>query len=242
ARLEERLAAQQAEIERLRARLEELEGRAGKAPPKGMPGLKPGAAAPAGEKKKRKRRERVFFRRRMAPTERVEHAVERCPDCDVALAGGSVKRTREVIELALAPVRVVEHAFIERVCPACARRLTPGEGVLDGETLGRQRLGVGLAATVATLREVGRLPFDTIRWYLATFHGLAVGAGELVEVVHKVAKAGAGAVAAVRERIRASPVVHADETGWREDGANGYVWTYSTPTERYFVRGGRNKE
>ena len=26
-------------------------------------------------------------------------------------------------------------------------------------------------------------------------------------------------------RIRASPVVHADETGWREDGANGYVWT-----------------
>src|SRR5581483_6841443 len=167
---------------------------------------------------------------------------ERCPDCDVALAGGSVKRTREVIELAFAPVRVVEHAFIERVCPACARRLTPGEGVLDGETLGRQRLGVGLAATVATLREVGRLPFDTIRWYLATFHGLAVGAGELVEVVHKVAKAGAGAVAAIRERIRASPVVHADETGWREDGANGYVWTYSTPTERYFVRGGRNKE
>src|SRR5688572_4104572 len=46
---------------------------------------------------------------------------------------------------------------------------------------------------------------------------------------------------AVREWERASPVVHADETGWREDGVNGYVWTFSTPTERYFVRRGRDK-
>ena len=38
------------------------------------------------------------------------------------------------------------------------------------------------------------------------------------------------------------PMVHADETGWRQDGLNGYVWTFSTPTERYFLRRGRNKE
>ena len=37
------------------------------------------------------------------------------------------------------------------------------------------------------------------------------------------------------------PVVHADETGWREDGHNGYVWTFSTPTERYFLRRGRSQ-
>ena len=32
----------------------------------------------------------------------------------------------------------------------------------------------------------------------------------------------------------AVPVVHADETGWCEDCHNGYVWTFSTPTQRYF--------
>ena len=31
----------------------------------------------------------------------------------------------------------------------------------------------------------------------------------------------------------ASPVVHADETGWRQNGENGYVWTYSTLTGRF---------
>ena len=43
-------------------------------------------------------------------------------------------------------------------------------------------------------------------------------------------------MAAILDRIRASPVVYADETGWRQHNANGYVWTFSTPTERYFLR------
>lgn len=36
-------------------------------------------------------------------------------------------------------------------------------------------------------------------------------------------------------------MVHADETGLREDGVNGYLWSFSTPTERYFVRGRRDR-
>ncbi len=48
-------------------------------------------------------------------------------------------------------------------------------------------------------------------------------------------------VAEIQAAIRASPVVHADETGLRENGHNGYVWTFSTPDQRYFVRGSRAK-
>ena len=61
-------------------------------------------------------------------------------------------------------------------------------------------------------------------------------------MIHGVARQAQSSVAETLERVRASAVVHADETGWRQDGVNGYVWTFSTPTERYFVRGGRNKE
>ena len=60
--------------------------------------------------------------------------------------------------------------------------------------------------------------------------------------VHQVARHGGTAVAETLERIRSSPVVHADETGWRENGVNGYVWTFSTPAERYFLRRGRGGE
>jgi transposase len=35
-------------------------------------------------------------------------------------------------------------------------------------------------------------------------------------------------------QIRARPAVQADETGWREDGENGYIWSMCTPTLRYY--------
>ena len=39
----------------------------------------------------------------------------------------------------------------------------------------------------------------------------------------------------LRQEIRASPVVYGDETGWREDGHNGCLWSFSTPKVRYFL-------
>ena len=65
-------------------------------------------------------------------------------------------------------------------------------------------------------------------------HQLRLSVGAIVSAIHQTAQRAQPAVAAILDRIRASPVVHADETGWRQSGANGYVWTFSTPTERYF--------
>ena len=83
-----------------------------------MPGNKPGAGPrPTGEKRPRKQRFQGFARRRMEPTERVEHAVEVCPDCGTRLSGGWTHRTREVIDIPESAVRVTEHAVIARECP-----------------------------------------------------------------------------------------------------------------------------
>jgi len=166
---------------------------------------------------------------------RVEHAVEVCPDCGIHLAGGWVQRTREVMEILVAPVEVTEHVFITRVCPVCRRRHVP-KAELQDVVVGQQRLGVNLVSLIVTLREEGRLPFRTIQWYLQTVHQLDLSVGALVGAIHGVAHQGQTAVAQVLEGVRASPVVHADESGWRQDGSNGYVWTFSTPTERYFLR------
>jgi len=171
----------------------------------------------------------------------VVHALDHCPECGSALVGGSVHRTREVLEIVPTPVRITEHVFIARQCPLCRRRRVP-KADLGGRVLGRQRLGIGLVSLIATLREEGRWPIGRIQWYLRTVHRLRLSQGAIVGACHQVARQGQAAVAQVREQIRASPYVHADETGWREAGRNGYVWTYSTPTARYFVRRGRNKE
>ena len=106
---------------------------------------------------------------------------------------------------------------------------------------GGQRLGVNLISLIATLREEGRLPIRSVQWYLDTVHQLHLSVGAIVSAIHRTAQRAQPAVAAILDRIRASPVVHADETGWLQSGANGYVWTFSIPTERYFLRRGRGK-
>ena len=84
--------------------------------------------------------------------------------------------------------------------------------------LGQQRLGVNLLSLIATLREEGRLPIRSVQWYLDTVHQLRLSVGAIVSAIHRTAQRAQPAVAAILDRIRASPVVHADETGWRQSG------------------------
>jgi hypothetical protein len=110
---------------------------------------------------------------------------------------------------------------------------------LKKAVVGKQRLGIGLVSLIVTLREVGRLPVRTIQWHLRTMHGLGLSVGTITAASDRIAAAGQAALDRIRTAIRASPVVHLDETGWRQEGVNGYVWTASTPTARYFMRGSR---
>jgi len=208
--------------------------------PRGMPGLKPTEAA-VRDRPPRRKRATGSARRRMQATDRVIHALATCPDCGAPLAGGSVKRTREVIELPPPQVIVTEHVYIERGCPDCGKRCVPSPD-LGAVVRGQGRIGHGLSSLLAVLREEARLPIGMIQRLLATLTGLHLSVGAIVDSVAGVAARAQPVVTGLAETIRASPVVHLDETGWREAGRNGYVWTYSTPQIRLFRYGRRTKD
>ena len=237
------IAGQQTVIAELSARVEELENRN---PPRsrvrGMPGNKPSSKRSRPKRTgPRKKRSEGFARRRMEPTRQETHALESCPECGTGMSGGWAHRSREVIEIPLAQAEVVEQVFVARMCGLCRKRRLP-EDALGESVVGRRRFGVNLLSLIATLREEACLPIRSIQWYLQTVHSLSLSVGAIVEAIHSVAFKARSEVSETLERIRGSAVVYADETGWREDGVNGYVWTFSTPTERYFARRGRSKE
>ena len=232
------IAALEATIARLEQRIRDLEG--GVAPPRRMPGHKPGAASAQGNRPPRAKRTLNLARRCATPDITVIHAVAQCPACGAPLAGGSTKRTREVIELAPQPAVVTHHTSLERCCGTCQRRVTPAVA-LDGLVVGQSRLGVGLVSLIALLREELRLPLAAIQRYLRSVHGLRLSVGGIVGALGQVARAGQAEHARILDTIRASPVIHADETGWREDGVNGFSWTFSTPAACVYTHGGRGK-
>ncbi len=245
--LQATIGEQQALIGRLEVRVRDLEAERDRNDPTSkMPGLKPAATPRRRKSGPPKRRAHGFSRPRGVPTERVEHAAAVCPHCATSLSGGWVAWHKEVLEIPQAPVRVIEHVYLARRCPnrGCRARVAPppASAAELGVAGGRQRLGVGLVSLIAALRAELRLPVGQIQWYLGAVHGLELSTGATVGALQRVAAVGVAAVDQIRAAIRASPVVCADETGLREDGTNGYLWSFSTEWERYVVRGGRNKE
>jgi hypothetical protein len=83
---------------------------------------------------------------------------------------------------------------------------------------------------------VERLPIRLIQERLQRQHNLHLSPGGIIGLLRQVARSGQPTYQLLQAEIRASPVVHADETGWREDGVPGFIWTLSTPTTCLFHR------
>lgn len=221
----------QERVKQLEAELESLRGGGSNSDP---PTLVKANRSAASKKKKRKKRAHGFARKLDLVTARVEHCLEQCPDCRVDLIGRCVVKTRRVIELPPIEVQIVEHNLVERRCPKCRKRWAPRLD-LSSFAVGKQRFGISVQAEVALLREQCRLPFRVIQDYRRHRFALRVSVGQLVEMVKAVARAGKAIYEGFKREIRGSPVVNGDETTWREDGQNGYVWSFSTDKVRYFL-------
>jgi transposase len=252
--LRERLESALKLIEKLRSQIGELEKRLGE-PPKDLKGgdeLPPFVKAnrpKTSSSKVRKKRDKAHnqVRRRETPTKTVLHRLDECPKCKCQLSekGERLVYSRQVIELPEPlPVEVIEHRVIRRKCPRCKAYQRPKLDLqAAGVVLGRGRMGVRLCSLIAYLRTSLRLPLSEIQSYLETVHQLKVSEGELVYLLDQVEKAARPEVSGLKDQMRRSPIVHADETGWREDGQNGYIWSFTTPggaaakdAIRYFER------
>jgi transposase len=205
------------------------------------PSFKANRPQPARPRPERKRRGHNFARRREEPTHTVTHALDACPDCGAALSGGEVVGRRQIIDVPLLPATITEHVTLARHCRDCQTTHRPAVD-LSTEVLGQQRVSLRLMALIVVLREHNRLPFGQIQRYLKTVHQLHLSQGELVAIVATCAARGTEAADGILAAIRERPVVHADETSWRENGQNGFLWGLSSGTLRYFRRGSRQKQ
>jgi transposase len=225
AQLRQLLAAVQGQLAAALARIAELEGQLNQRG--GVPAfVKPKRQKAMGQPQPRKQRakEHNTSRKRMQATRVERHALEHCPDCHYRLRGESLDYSREVIELPPPqPVEVIEHQVVKRWCPHCGGWRSP-QLDLKGQVFGQGRIGVGVAALVAYLRTTLRLPVRQVQTYLATLHALQLSVGEIVELAHDVRHQLQGQADQLLAQVRRQPVVHQDETGWRQDGQNGYLW------------------
>ena len=158
--------------------------------------------------------------------------VEISPEpADCPICGGELRdkgyQEREVLESRPVKAERIVYRLPKKYCPHCRKTFkAQAPGVLPRSLYGNQ-----LIANAVVMHYLNGIPMGRI------CEQTGVGAGSLVEIFHRLSGLLAGLPERLIEAYRAAPVKHADETGWRTDGKNGYAWLFATPEISVFQFG-----
>src|ERR1035437_4518952 len=227
------------------------------APPAGkdMAGKDNTPAKPSGKRRGRRGHGR---RQPIVVSREVEHLPMVCEACQAAL--GVERKGRQVSahhvfeldrgEMGL-QVTASKHNYFAASC-ACGHETVASPGVgLRSQIEGRKRdlqlserclVGPMLAMFSAALALRFRLSRLKVREFLLDWLGLELGAATINRCIHEFGRASEPVVEELIEEVRASEVVHLDETPWYKQGTLLWLWVAVTVSTVVYRIGSRRKE
>jgi len=147
-----------------------------------------------------------------------------CPQCGAPLVDKGGKE-RLVLESQPVQAEPILYQLPKKYCPRCRRTYQPSApGVLPKHLFGNQ-----LLTTSTLMHYLHGIPLGRV------CEQLRVNPGSLVESFHRLAHLFEPVLSKLIQQYRQSPVKHADETGWRTNGKNGYVWLFATDQISLFL-------
>ena len=128
-------------------------------------------------------------------------------------------------------------------CTRCYRRVQGREArqISDATgAVGGVQIGPNAIAATAHLNKTCGMSYERIAEVFAQMFGLPVSRSALARALLRLGRKAAPTYTNLIERVRGSPVVSPDETGWRIGGNKAWLWTVATPdTTVYQIERGR---
>jgi transposase len=168
---------------------------------------------------------------RIDQTERVAIG-DTCPDCGTAFTGKIQLRSRVIEDIEPVRPTIVTRYEIERKwCPTCR---TYQENPVTA-ALPRYRLGLHLMLFVVYQKVALGLSYGKIRRELITYFNLSVSRKTLQAIVAEVAHLFGPAYKRLIVLMRDQAALHVDETGWRVNGHNHWLWIFVNDVVTLYV-------
>lgn len=157
-----------------------------------------------------------------------------CPHCHTQL--NDVKHHRRMVE-DIVPAKVITTCYHTHsgYCPSCRKHVeSRAPDQPPAADLPQAQLGLNVLATAALMRVAYRLPLRQVTGLLADLPGLRISPGAVAKQLQRLSRWLTGQYDRLQLALRAAGVVHADETGWRTNGRNGYLWTLTNATHTLY--------
>jgi len=108
-------------------------------------------------------------------------------------------------------------------CPVCRKVVHPTD--IPEDVLPHSRIGPHARSIAGCLRYFG-LAYRTTGKIFRNIFGLAVTHPSLAQFDTRMAEHGQQEYRRMEDTVRTSSCIHADETGWRLNGKNAWLWTF----------------
>ena len=150
-----------------------------------------------------------------------------CPTCHTPLRRVKAVTKHTVVDLPrwqeMQPT-TTQYTIERQWCRICKKEVKAApEGVISGS-----KLGIILLTMILTWHYRMRLPYGKIKEQLKYFYGICVSAGALALMTKRARKYLGRDYETILKEVRGSPVIHADETSWRVNGENYWLWSVAT--------------
>lgn len=158
--------------------------------------------------------------------------VEICPHCGRKnLSDLQEVRERTIEDIPICKPVVTRYRIERRYCRDCKCIVESGVK----EVLPKARLGLRLMLMVTWLKIGLRMTEEAIPKVMYASFGITISEGEVISILSQVASAFGPYYDKLIQDIRNAPARNMDETSWRVDGENAYLWAFITKGEALYV-------
>lgn len=156
-----------------------------------------------------------------------------CPDCNHKLKRTKSVNTHLVEDIPLEKIKTVITCFeTERQwCNHCHKEVCAKPRFV----IPNSRFGINTLVYILVLRYSIGLTIPKIRKILLDTYKINISNGGIIKQLNLAKKYLKSDYQKILDHVRGSPIKHADETGWRINGINTWVWAFLTKDNIYLT-------
>jgi len=160
-----------------------------------------------------------------------EHTLTSCPECHTPLKEANTSYKRYTHDIPPVEPEVTEHTVYGYWCRHC-RKMVYAK-VTDA--LPNAMIGLRIVVFTAWLHYLVGMSVSNVVKLLSIVAGFPITAGGLTQAWKSLAARLEPLYEDIGQTVRNAAVLHADETGWRINGATHWLWCFATRTYCYYV-------